>query len=238
MKEKKKHNRKAWFRCLCKFLGLFIRKPRYVFFGEKITRPSIILSNHVGKSAPLTYECHFKEPFRFWGAHEMNDGLGSVYKYMSEVFYHQKKHWPLFWARLFCIIAAPLVNIFYKGLRLISTYNDARAKTTINESINSLNNNESIIIFPENSDNGYFDELKELRPGFVLFAKTCLKRGIDVPIYVFYFHKKKRMVIMDKPILASELLADGVDKAEIAKKMCDKMNALYHKVNLLDAVCS
>ena len=44
-----------------------------------------------------------------------------MYKYQTRVYYHEKKHWNLHLARLFCLLASPLTNLFYKGLNLIST---------------------------------------------------------------------------------------------------------------------
>ena len=96
-----------------------------------IKEGSIILSNHVGKSAPLAIELYLNKPFRFWGTYEMNGGLVSVYKYLSDVFYPKKLHWNKFCAKIFCLIAAPLTNMFYRGLNLISTFTDGRFKKTI-----------------------------------------------------------------------------------------------------------
>lgn len=225
-KEKKDRLRGRGFGILTGILKIFIRKPKFVYIGEEIKEGSIILSNHVGKSAPLTYELYLKTPFRFWGAHEMNDGLKALYKYQSEVFYHQKQHWNIHAARAFCLIAAPLTYIFYKGLNLISTYKDARCKYTIQESVKTLKKNRSVLIFPEDSTEGYFDTLRGFFPGFVLLSRTCLKKGIDVPIYVTYFRKKDKTVIVDKPIMFSQLVAEGKSQEEIAQQLCDRANII------------
>jgi len=225
-KEKNKRIRRRGHGFFKGFLKIFIRKPRYIYIGEKITTPSIILSNHVGKKAPLAYECYPPVPFRFWGTHEMNEGLGSVYKYLSEVFYHEKQHWNLFLARLFCIIAAPLTNMFYRGLNLISTYKDYRFKNTIQESVKTIQEGTSIIIFPEDSSEGYFDNLKAFWGGFVVLAHTCYKKGIDVPICVTYYRKKDKTVIVDKPMKFSELIKDGFDRNKIAELLCNRANEI------------
>ena len=73
----------------------------------------------------------------------MNSGLKSVYKYLSEIYFHKKKHWNIHLSRIFCVIAAPIVNLFYKGLDLISTYPDGRLLNTIKESIKVLENNKN-----------------------------------------------------------------------------------------------
>ena len=68
----------------------------------------------------------------------MNSNLASLYKYQTRQYYHEKKHWPLWAARLFCLLASPLTWLFYRGLKLISIYPDSRLRTTIKESIQTI----------------------------------------------------------------------------------------------------
>ena len=224
--KKNKKNRKWWFRGIKCIMRLFIKKPKFTYLGESIKDGSVILSNHVGTKVPLGFELYFNQPFRFWGAHEMNGGLISVYKYQSKVYYHQKKHWNLFWARLFCLIATPLTFIFYKGLNLISTYSDQRFRSTLKKSMDALNNGESLIIFPEDSSTGYHDTILGFFGGFAVLCNMCYKRGRDLPIYVTYLKKENKEFIIDKPIMFSELVKDGFDKEKIAERLCNRLNEL------------
>lgn len=226
MKKEKRKKLRGKGHKLFSFLKLFVKKPKIVYLGEKIKSPSIILSNHAGTSAPLTLDLYLDVPFRFWGTYEMNGNFGSVYKYLSEIFYHQKKHWNLFLARLFCIIAAPVAMMFYRGLNLISTYKDHRFKKTIEESIKTLKDGNSVLIFPEDSSTGYHDNLTSFFGGFATLAKLCYKKGMDLPIYVSYYIKKSKTYVVDKPILFSELTKDGFNKEKIAKRLCDRTNEL------------
>lgn len=228
-KEKKEKNikkRKWWFRCLKKIMKVRYKKPRFVYLGEEIKDGSIILSNHEGTDAPMSLEIYLDKPIRFWGAHEMNSGLVKMYKYQTRVYYHEKKHWNLHLARLFCLIASPLTNLFYAGLDLISTYKDTRFKKTINESLESVKNGQSIVVFPEDSKNGYLAELEGFYAGFVLFAEACKRQGIDIPIYVSYFKKEEKIYVIDKPVLYSELVAEYGDKKQIADKLRLRCNEL------------
>jgi len=225
-KRKVKHNRKLWFRNLCKVMKIVIKKSEFQYLGEEIQPGSIILSNHVGTSAPLALELYGPKNIRHWGAHEMNSGLIKLYKYQTKVYYHEKKHWNLFAARMFCLIASPLTNIFYKGLRLISIYKDYRLKHTIEESVEAIKSGESIVIYPEDSTKGYLDELEGFHAGFVLLAKTCLNKGIDVPIYVSYYNKKQKKYMIDKPVKYSELVNKYQTKEEISKALCVRCNEL------------
>lgn len=224
--ETKKYNRKPWFRKLKGILRLFIKEPKFVFLGEKMQERAFFLSNHVGASAPLALELYAERPFRFWGTYEMNSNLGVVYHYLSYTYYHKKHHWGLWPARFFCLIAAPLVWLFYRGLNLISTYPDMRFRNTIRESIKVLKEDQSIVIFPEHSAEGYFDELTLFHSGFVLMAEKCLKAGMDLPIFLAYYRKQDRRYIVDKPIRISELLKLGKTREAIAEHLRVRCNEL------------
>ena len=232
MSDKKKKNqlnpgeRKSWFKGVKAIIRLFLKKPRWIFLGDKFVPRSLVLSNHVGAKAPLTLECYFPQPFRFWGTYEMNSSLKEVYKYLSEIYFYQKKHWKLFWSKLFCLIAAPVAYLFYRGLTLISTYRDHRFRTTLKESIKTLEAGARLVVFPEDSSNGYFDTLTSFFSGFVTLAAVCYKHGMDLPIYLCYLRKKERSYIVDKPILYSELIATGMDKYQIAEHLLTKCNSL------------
>ena len=218
--------RRPWFKCVKAILRLFIKKPKFIFLGKEFEKRSLVLSNHVGASAPLTLECYFPNPFRFWGTYEMNSSLKEVYKYLSEVYFHQKKHWNLFLSKLFCLIAAPFAYLFYRGLTLISTYRDHRFRNTLKESLKTLNADATLVIFPEDSANGYFSTITGFFSGFVTLAGVCYKQGMDLPIYLSYLRKKEGVYIVDKPIYYSELIATGMDKYQIAEVLRERCNQL------------
>ncbi|MBQ1197704.1 MAG: hypothetical protein IIX47_03770 [Spirochaetaceae bacterium] len=218
--------RKWWFNLMKKLMLGRYKQPKFIYLGEKIEKSSIILSNHEGTDAPMSLEIYFDKPIRMWGAHEMNSGVVKMYKYQSEVYYHEKKHWNIHLARLFCLIASPITNLFYKGLNLISTYKDMRFKNTIRESIEALKNGENIVIFPEDSSKGYLEELEGFFGGFAVLGEICKKQGMDLPIFVTYFRKKDLSYIIDKPVLFSELSKDGANRKEIAQKLVARCNEL------------
>ncbi len=202
------------------------KEPNFVFLGEPLDKGSIVLSNHEGTDAPMALELYYDAPMRMWGAHEMNSGLRKMYSYQSKVYFHQKKHWNIHLARLFCLIASPLTNLFYSGFDLISTYHDARFAKTIRESITSLENGDNLIIFPEKSDKGYLPELEGFFSGFALLGEKCVKRNIDPPIYVAYYRKSDNTYIFDKPVYYSELQKSGKSKEQIADLLRLRCNEL------------
>ena len=230
-KKKKKKNtlgKRVWyFRVLKWIMRVRYKEPDFRYLGEEITNGGLILSNHEGTDAPLSLEIYSGKPLRMWGAYEMNSGLVKMYKYQSRVYFHEKKHWNLHLARLFCLIASPLTWLYYSGLNLISVYRDMRLLTTIRESIEALEAGENIAIYPEKSDKGYLAELEGFFAGFVMLAEVAYrKKKMDIPIFVSYFRKKDLTYIIDKPVRYSELAAGGASREEIAKMLCDRCNEL------------
>ena len=225
-KTKKKAKRKLYFRILKKIMKVRYKEPRFVYLGERFDNGALILSNHEGTDSPMSLEIYCDKPIRMWGSYEMNSGLAKLYKYQTEVYYHEKKHWNIHLARLFCILASPLTMLFYAGFDLISTYKDIRFTKTIRESIRALNSGDNIVVFPEDSTNGYLAELEGFHLGFVLLADICLRRGMDIPIYVSYFRKSDLTYIFDAPVNYSALKEKYNSREEIARYLCHRCNEL------------
>lgn len=223
---KKKAKRKLYFRILKKIMRIRYKEPRFVYLGEPFENGALILSNHEGTDSPMSLEIYCDKPIRMWGAYEMNSGLIQLYKYQTRIYYHEKKHWNIHLARLFCLIASPLTWLFYAGFDLISTYKDIRFTKTIRESIKALKSGDNVVVFPEDSTNGYLSELEGFHQGFVLLAQICHRRGIDVPIYVSYFRKSDFTYIFDAPVRYAELAEKCGNRAEIARYLCDRCNEL------------
>ena len=224
--KKIKRLRRRGFGILKSIMRWFVKPSEFVYLGGELPAGTVIVSNHVGTAAPLALELYSGLPFRFWGAWQMNSGLINLYKYQTRVFYHEKKHWNLHLARLFCLIASPLTCMFYSGLNLISTYTDIRFRTTISQSMIALENGHSLVIFPEDSTKGYLDELEGFHGGFLMMGEICLRHDVDFPVCVAYYKKSERRYIFDKPVMVSELLADGKNREEVAAELCERCNHL------------
>ncbi len=224
--KKPKAKRKLYFRGLKRLMRSRYKEPTFLYLGEEIENGALILSNHEGTDAPMSLEIHLDKPIRMWGASEMNSGLVPLYQYQTRVYYHEKKHWNIHLARLFCLIASPLTHLFYSGLDLISTYRDARFVKTIRESLKAILEGDNIVVYPEDSQNGYLAELEGFHGGFLMFAEHCLHRGIDLSVFVTYFRKSDLLYIIDRPIKYSALAAEGKSREELAKMLCDRCNEL------------
>ncbi len=227
LKKKKVIRKKSfWFKIYCGFAKLVRKKTKFVYLGQEFTNQSLILSNHVGASGPLSFELYHEKTFRYWGAHEMNGHFHEVYRYLSNIYFTEKKHWKKWIAKIVAFFATPFCYLFYRGLKLIPTYHDGRLRKALDTSYQTLNEGQSVVIFPEKSEHGYFDHLTGFHAGFTLLLKYCYARGMDLPIYLAYYDHKSHIHLVDKPVLYSEIKDKFATKEDMAKYFCDRCNAL------------
>lgn len=227
-RESSPKNRKPFFRFIKCMIRIFKRKPEYVYLGETPENACIYISNHSTASGPATYELYFPTPMRFWGTYEMCGNFKSRWKYLNHTYFHRKKKRNKLTSFFLATILTPIMALFYKGMRIMPTYPDLRLTKTFNESIAELKNGVSILIFPENSSDGYHDILTEYYGGFWLLAKRYNETtGNDINIVNMYYHKKSNRVIVSEPRSYLELSERFRDRDELTKFFCDDANGLY-----------
>lgn len=207
-------------------LKLFIHKPKVINLNEEYPSEGLIIAPHRGKWGPLFMSIH--SPFRhvYIGAYPMLGSYKERYKYLRNVLYIQKLHKGKFSSTIKAAFEAIFSKGIYKGMHLIPSYDDVRFINTINYVSKNLKIGLPVVVFPEDSDNGYDDELRRLHPGFITIVETYNRRNnIDLPIYPLYQHLKKKLIVIDKPFYLSEM--KGKTKEEICEYSLKRINQLY-----------
>lgn len=221
--------RHPFFACVKGVLKIFKKKPTVVNLAGELEERSIVVCNHARKSGPLGLELYFPCATAKWGAHEMLGSFSERRRYLRDVFYMKKQGYGRVRAGLLSAFEAIFSPLIYHGMNVIGSYSDGRLVGTMKKSEAALSLGMPVVVFPENSDGGYFEEMKEFFAGFVLFALQHLKRtGEDLPIYPCYYHPKRRVLAIGKPGYAGKLLAEGMEKRAIANYFRDRVNELFH----------
>lgn len=213
------------------FLMMFKRRPEIInLSGGELIPQAILLSNHSGADGPMTYEMYFPLTVTDWGAHEMFGNIKERWNYLYHVFYRQKLHWgkakSFFVATVFCIISKGI----YRSIGLIPTYTDSRFITSVKTSVKILEQNYPVLIFPEDSEEGYTNPPKSFNKGFITLSKLYYKlKKVDLPVYTMYLLKvkKKKKIIIAPPIYVNELLSDGLTEEQICEHCLDICRNLY-----------
>lgn len=235
MKKKNKNKeklprRKPLFEAVKSFLRIFKRKPKIINLGgNPLEDGAIYTTNHEAAKGPLIYELYFPLKFRFWGTFEMTADFKTRYKYLSKIYLHEKRHLPKWLAKIVAFIIAPFLYAFYKGINLIPTYRDSRLIKTFKTTFSELEKGTSILIFPENSSDGYHQELTEYYAGFVTLAKQYYKtHGKSLKIYNMYYCKSNNTIVIDKPMDYLSLKNENKSDKQIAEDFRVRANELYH----------
>lgn len=197
---------------------------------------AIIVSIHSAKRGPMAIALNYPKFHGMWGHHSMLEGYRERYKYLRNVLYIQKMHKNKFVSTVKPIYEAVVSKYVYRGMRVIGTYTDMRIIHTIRNSMMFLDENASVILFPEDSSEGYFDEVRHAFPGFVMLASAYYQqRGEDVPVIPAYISNGKKRFILGKPRYVHELELAGMTKQQIADLLRDDINTLYRKYIATDA---
>ncbi len=214
---------------------MFVRRPKVINLGEGLDPNAIYISNHSGASGPVTHELYLDVPFYAWGTNEMCFSIRERWNYLLHIYYHQKKHLNYFFAFFASLVALPVTTVFYKGMQILPTYMDARLFPTMKKSMSILKDGNAILIFPEDSSKGYFEELTYYYRGFVMLARLYERsQKIELPIVAMYLNKKANTLVIDKPRYLSEFADSGLTDDEIAewfKNRTNQLNREYIKNN-------
>ena len=221
--------RQPIFRVVGWFFGLFY-KAKVEILTDNLPQKAIVLANHSAKAGPMALELSYPHFNVKWGAHEMLGNYKSRYNYLRNVLYIQK----LKKGKLVSTVKAAFEAIFsiwlYRGMKFIPTYSDARFRHSIRCSMDVLESGASVMIFPEDSTDGYFDELTSAFPGFVmLWQHYFRKTGEDLPVIPVYYHKRSRKIVVGKPQSVKSLFDSGLNRDEIAEHFKDEINFLFRE---------
>lgn len=117
--------------------------------------------------------------------------------------------------------------MLYNGMHVIPTYPDIRIRKTLELSKRHLNVGNSILVFPEDSTDGYHDVVKRYHSGFIYLAMDYFQEyQIDIPIYPVYYHKKENAILIERPIYIQDYVKMGFRREQIAETLKNKVNAM------------
>lgn len=228
-KNKTKRRQPVW-RCVQGILKIFMKKPKIVSLSGELPKKAIFVANHSAMFGPVIYNLYLPTPVSPWGAYPMLGNYRSRYHYLRDVYFIQKRHKSKFAATILAGLEALVSQFIYKGMRVIPSYNDTRFIKTIRHSMDELDNDSGVIVFPENSNEGYHELLTDFLAGFVELAKYYkMKHGEDVPIYPIYYHAQKKVMVIGNPSRLTDYTERGLRRKEIAREFCNQVNELFTK---------
>lgn len=203
------------------------KKPKIFNFNDNFVDRSLFICNHAGAGGPFSLSLFFPKLFVPWGAYPMTEGYKSRWKYLYYIFYQQKLNYGKVSSFLISTVFALISKMLYNGMHVIPTYPDIRIRKTLELSKRHLNVGNSILVFPEDSTDGYHDVVKRYHSGFIYLAMDYFQEyQIDIPIYPVYYHKKENAILIERPIYIQDYVKMGFRREQIAETLKNKVNAM------------
>lgn len=165
---------------------LFYKKMKVVGLKSAPKKQVIFVANHSQMNGPIACELYMPKNCYIWCAGEMMN-LKEVPGYAFRDFWSQKPKWTHGFYKLLSYLIAPVAVCIFNHARTIGVYHDMRLKSTFKTTIQMLQEDKTILIFPE-KDVKHNNILYQFQENFVDVAKLYYKKtGIElafVPMYI------------------------------------------------------
>lgn len=196
MKQKRKP---ILFRILERIVKIFYRPYEVIYHEEIDESGNIFIANHAQAHGPLASYLYFPHQKKIWVISQMTK-LKEVPAYVREDFWRHK-HWSIKW--FFWIISyviAPISVFIMKHAGTIPVYKDMRGHITFRKSIESINENYNLVIYPEHRVE-YNHILFDFQKNFVDVARLYYKKHQKIlKFYPMYICADLRKMVIGKPI--------------------------------------
>ena len=203
------------------------KKPQIINLNEEaLPKQCMMIGNHNGAGGPFTLRTFMKENFMSWGAHQMTEGFFSRRRYLYYIFYRQKLGYGKIRSWLFSLGFGIFSPLPYRAAGTIPIYYDARLRRTFEYSVQCIEQDVPVMIYPEDSNDGYKDVIEKFLPGFLQLSKIYYKKhGVDLPIYTVHYNRDPKKIVIGKPLCYRELAKKHSD-VEILDIFMNYMNSL------------
>lgn len=187
------------FKFTCFLVRCFYKKRVFEGMENLPDEPCIIIANHAQYHGPVTGQLYYPRKKLIWSTGEMVD-IKEVADYTFTDFWSTKPKYIRWIYRLASYIIAPLCVYYFSRADTISVYKDARLRNTFKDTMDSLNEGNDVLIFPEGR-NSYNHVVNDFQNKFVdvavLYNKKYKKNVIFVPMYLA---AKMKKCVFGKPI--------------------------------------
>lgn len=187
--------------------------------------PVIIVGNHCQMNGPIVGELYVPgEPY-IWCAGEMMH-LKDVPAYAFRDFWSQKPKWthPLY--KLLSYIIAPLSVCVFHNARTIGVYHDTRILSTFKNTVKTLQEGRSVVIFPEH-DVKHNHIVYDFQDKFIDIAKLYYKKtGKELAFVPMYIAPKLRKLCLGKPVRFCAAEPMDVERSRICNALMNDITAI------------
>ena len=202
--------KKIIYKLIQKSTLLFFKKPSiYLPKDYDENTPSIFMCDHSQNYGPVMFAAHFPYKARPW-AHSEVVNYDESFEYVRETFCigRLKLKNNIIADIVARLIARPLVMLVNMNNPIAIYHDGVRDIRTFRESINSLVNNESQVIFAAGKEplavDGIVNPKFDFMRGYLLIVKQAMQRGVTPKVYPVSINKKDSVISIGEPIVPNK----------------------------------
>lgn len=190
---------------------------------------AIIVANHSQLNGPIAGELFMSDNCYIWCAGQMMDWK-SVPEYAFTDFWSQKPKWTHPFFRLLSYIITPLSVCIFNNARTIAVYRDMRIMSTFKTTIKMLQQNRTILIFPEKDEKNN-NILYQFQENFIDVAKLYYKKtGIELQFVPMYIAPKLKKMYLGKGVSYNSENSMEEERKRICSYLSDEITKIAREL--------
>lgn len=206
------------YRVIKWLVKVFYPKIEVVGVENLPQEPAVIVGNHTQMNGPIACELYFPGNRYTWCAGQMMH-LKDVPAYAYQDFWSGKPKFTRPFYKLLSYLIAPLSVCVFNNAQTIGVYHDARILSTFKNTVKRLEEEASVVIFPENGE-PYNHIITRFQDKFIDVAKLYYKKtGKELSFVPMYIAPKLKKMYLGKPIRFCA--ANPMD--EERRRICDSL---------------
>lgn len=223
--------RRLWLfnRLIAKFMGLSYKNKIEVRFKEPLPAgESVVLApNHAREFGPISIFYNYKRANRMW----LNSNLlfvKDIPNHMMKDFFINEKGIKRVLCKILSYIVAPLLSSAFKSIEVIPVFRDARIKTTLKKTNETLISGMDVVIFPEsNLPDKNYKYVNKLQEGFAFSAQYYYSEtGRRLKYYPTYVCKSLKIISIGRPVEYDPDANFRKERVRISKHIMDEIEQL------------
>lgn len=204
---------------------LFYRRPTIVGAERLPEEPCILVGNHTQMNGPIVGELFLPGKHYIWCAGQMMHWK-EVAPYAFEDFWSFKPKWTHPFFRLLSWLITPIAVCLFNNAHTIPVYHDARLRATLRESMERLEEGNSLVIFPEHNV-PYNHILYDFQDRFIDLARMYYRKtGKALSFVPMYVAPALHETHMGEPIRFDPAAPIDDERARIKQALMDAITAL------------
>jgi 1-acyl-sn-glycerol-3-phosphate acyltransferase len=191
-------------------------------------QPAVFISNHLRSYAPIVLAISLPLPFRPWvHAHVVSPELCRDYLEIDFVRGELRLRPP--WSRMLAALIAPLCVALMRAISAIPVYKGTRRiRETFRISLETLQQGENILIFPESKIHSFSEQIHDFQTGFAELDRLYRQHtGQPLRFHPVFVDSLRREIRIGQAISLDNLAGSPVNqRKELARRLRDAVDEL------------